>query len=249
MKQLEEVLKRLEWNSYEIKAYCALVEHGASKVKDLAFRSKVPEGKIYTIMSQLEKRGAVIKAGSRPRKYDAQNPRYILEQEQKLLEKACGKALTRAEQAWEIRNEKIEENEKAWQVTGISGIVGEIRRLLEANHTSVLMSLSNLEWVSSKDIGRIKEYLGTGRVIKIVILNGSGTSKLYRMVDAGINIQTSKDHSMNFCVFDHKIVIWISGNYEVASVIVDEKMAILLEREFEKTFKKGSKPGGDRIAS
>lgn len=249
MEQLEEVLKDLGWESYEAKAYCTLVKHGASKLKDLSFRSKVPEGKIYSIMSQLENRGAVIKAGKRPQKYDAQNPRYVLEQEQNQLIDKCRLALARAEQAWELRNEKIEQTEKAWQIIGISGILGEIRRLLEVEHDSILISVSDIEWLTSKDIDRIKNCLSKGGVVNAITLNSSSETMLHRLIDAGIDVRITDNQPMNFYIFDNKVVIWISGNYEVASIIVDEKMAALLDKEFKQTFENGIKPGSDIIAT
>ncbi|VVB84942.1 Putative HTH-type transcriptional regulator TrmBL2 [uncultured archaeon] len=249
MKQLEEVLKGFGWESYEVKAYCTLVKHGASKIKDLSFRSKVPEGKIYSVMSQLEKRGAVIKSGKRPQKYDAQNPRYLLEQEQNQLREKCGLALAGVEQAWELRNEKMEETEKVWQITGISGIFSEIRKLLETNCTSIIISAHDLEWLTSKDIDRIKKCISRGVAINVVTLNGSNTSIIHQLVDAGISVRITNNQPMNFYIFNNKVIIWICGNYEIASIIADEKMAAVLEKEFNNMFEKGLKPGSDILAT
>lgn len=249
MKQLEAVLKEIGWERYEAKAYCTLVEHGSTKTTDLSFKSNVPSGRIYSIALKLENKGAVKKVGNRPKKYDAQNPRFVLEQVQNDLEEKCKTALSSAEQAWEIRNEKIEDEEKIWQTAGISGIFNEIRRLLEANHTSVLMSISNIEWLKSKDINRLRKILDKKGALKVLTLINSNKTIQHQMTKAGIDIKVLDEQPMDFCIFDHKIVVWITGNYEAASIIVDENMANLLEKEFDENFKKGSKPMGDIIVN
>ena len=249
MKQLEEVLKNIGWESYEAKAYCSLVEHGSSKLNDLSFRSRVPEGKIYTTMSHLEKRGAVIKTGKRPQKFDAQNPRHVLELEQNQLIENCNRALAKAEQAWEIRHEKIEEKEKAWQTAGISGIFNEIRRLLEVNYKSIQISISDLDWLTSKDINNIKNSIADGGEINIVTFNGLNSNILHRLIDGGVNVRITDEQPMNFCIFDHETVLWIFGNFEVASIMVDKNMANIIEIEFKAIFKKCTKPGDDMIAA
>lgn len=248
MNQLEDVLKDLGWESYESKAYCTLVKYGASKLNDLSFRSHVPEGKIYSIMARLEKRGAVLKTGKRPQIYDAQNPRHILENEQNQLIKKCAQALESAEQAWEIRTEKMDETEKVWQMMGISGILGEIRRSSESSCNSIIMLISDLDWFTSKDSNMIESYLNNGGVIDIVTLNDL-KSNIQNRLDPRINIRISEELPMNFCIFDCNTVLWITGNYEVASIIKDESLVALLEIEFGKIFENGSPLGGERIVS
>lgn len=212
-----------------------MVKHGASKLNDLSFRSNVPEGKIYSIMSSLEKRGAVIKSGKRPQKYDAQNPRHVLENEQNQLMEKCRKSLESSEQSWEIRNEKIEETEKTWQVVGISSILGEMRRLLETRLHSIISSVPDLNWLTSKDISRIQKCLNNEGNVKIITSTALKPYIYHRMLDAKINVKVSSELPMNFCIFNHKTVLWIIGNYEAATIINDKNLANLLIIEFEKT--------------
>lgn len=185
-------------------------------------------------MSSLEKRGAVIKSGKRPQKYDAQNPRHVLEHEQNQLIKKCRKSLESSEQAWEIRNEKIDETEKIWQTIGISSILGEIRRLLETSSNSIILSVSDLNWLTSKDISRIQNCLNDEGDVKIITSTGFKPYLYHRMLDAKIDVNVSSELPMNFCIFNHKTVLWIIGNYEAATIINDENLANVLKIEFEK---------------
>ena len=79
LEQLKDVLKSLKWTEGQTLVYCTLVEKGAMKPADLVIHAGVAQGKIYSILEELERsKGAVIKFGSRPTKYDAQNPRHVL---------------------------------------------------------------------------------------------------------------------------------------------------------------------------
>ena len=131
---------------------------------------------------------------------------------------------------------------------GISGILGEIRRSSESSCNSIIMLISDLDWFTSKDSNMIESYLNNGGVIDIVTLNDL-KSNIQNRLDPRINIRISEELPMNFCIFDCNTVLWITGNYEVASIIKDESLVALLEIEFGKIFENGSPLGGERIVS
>lgn len=68
------LLNKLGINDYEAKAYATLVEHGPTTATELSPLSDVPQGRIYDVLSTLEKRGFVKVQPGRPKMYKATRP-------------------------------------------------------------------------------------------------------------------------------------------------------------------------------
>ncbi len=68
------LLNKLGINDYEAKAYTTLVEHGPTTATELSPLSTVPQGRIYDVLSTLEKRGFVKVQPGRPKMYKATRP-------------------------------------------------------------------------------------------------------------------------------------------------------------------------------
>lgn len=73
-------LKELGLNKYESKAYISLLKIGLSTSPQISLKSGVPYGRIYTILSSLEKKGFVKVFEGKPKRFMAMEPRIILNQ-------------------------------------------------------------------------------------------------------------------------------------------------------------------------
>lgn len=239
MLRLRDVLKRLGWSQYERDAYCSLVTEGASTAADLELRANIPSGRGHSVVKKLKarKEGAVRKLRGRPAKFDAQNPRMVLEAALNDLKEECEAALAEAEPAWDLRAEGSSSNhEKSWIVDGLGGTVNEVRELALRSTTAFTLVLDNLTWIKSKDIEVLKKIIEKGGIVKVVSTRAS-KSDLERLAAAGVIAKAVDQVKSGYAVSDHKTVLWVTGKSETATALVDERLAGVLEREFEADYK------------
>ncbi|MBM3200260.1 TrmB family transcriptional regulator [Candidatus Woesearchaeota archaeon] len=71
-------LKAYGLNKYESYAYEALICTGVTTANNVANRSGVPHGRIYPVLSSLERKGFVKMAQGRPKRFSAVEPRIAL---------------------------------------------------------------------------------------------------------------------------------------------------------------------------
>ncbi|MEI7718673.1 MAG: helix-turn-helix domain-containing protein, partial [archaeon] len=75
---MEDKLKKLGLTDYETKAYLALISSGSVGGNKLSEVSKVPQGKIYLILSKLIEKGLVSQVNSKPKIFKAIDPEISL---------------------------------------------------------------------------------------------------------------------------------------------------------------------------
>ncbi len=74
MEDLKELLNDANLSTYEINAYIALLSSSKTNpptAKEISLDSKVPSGRIYEVLEDLEKKGVIEIIDSRPKKYKA----------------------------------------------------------------------------------------------------------------------------------------------------------------------------------
>ena len=145
--RLVEALKVLGWSDSNASVYGTLVEQGAMKPADLVARSGVAQGKIYAVLEELNKRGAVVKIGDRPALYDAQHPRGVLDNEFMTLQESKNTAVNAAEEAYEQRHAAREA--ACWTVYGMGGIRAQVYELLAGCKKSVRIADRDLRWLGA----------------------------------------------------------------------------------------------------
>lgn len=104
---IEEKLKILNLNNYEIKAYLTLIHKGKSKASFISQDSGVPYGKIYDVLSSLENKGLVTIIPEDVKRYVAtpiKNLKELLKEKEKEL-KLLDKELEKLETIQEERQE------------------------------------------------------------------------------------------------------------------------------------------------
>jgi len=104
---IEEKLKLLGLNNYEIKAYLTLLHKGKSKASFISQDSKVPNGKIYDTLVSLENKGLVAIIPEEVKRYVAtpiKNLKEILKQKEQEL-KELNKKIEELENIQEERQE------------------------------------------------------------------------------------------------------------------------------------------------
>lgn len=147
--RLVEALKDIGWSDGNASVYATLVEQGAMKPADLVARSGVAQGKIYTVLEELNKRGVIVKIGDRPALYDAQHPRGVLDNEFMALRESKDAAVDAAEEAYEQRHAQAAREAACWTVYGMGGIQVQMHELLAGCKESVRIADHDLRWLDA----------------------------------------------------------------------------------------------------
>lgn len=71
MNELKEFLKKLDLPNYEINAYMVLLQSNNLTAREISSKSKVPSGRIYEVLDELNKKEMIEIHESRPKKYSA----------------------------------------------------------------------------------------------------------------------------------------------------------------------------------
>lgn len=147
--RLVEALKGIGWSEGNASVYATLVEQGVMKPADLAARSGVAQGKIYSVLEELNQRGVIVKIGDRPALYDAQHPRGVLDKEFTTLQASREAAVDAAEEAYEERHAQGARNAACWTVYGMGGIQVQMHELLAGCKESVRIADRDLRWLEA----------------------------------------------------------------------------------------------------
>lgn len=248
LQQLREVLKGLKWTEYDIAAYATLVEKGAMTPPELSKDTDIASGRIYDVLRSLEKRGAVIEVGEKPKLYDAQNPRNILFGELTKIEKEIEKALPSAEQAWEKRaNALTNSDAEVWTVRGMKGIVNQFRGLLREDLSSLLICDSDLSWLGRRDYKILKKMASEKKDVRII--GQAGFMEDLEYLDSlGVNVKIGESRPSECYILDKQTVIMKVGN-PPSGIVVREKVTVeKAVREFERDFKSCKKVEVKKVA-
>lgn len=240
LEQLKDVLKALKWTESQVSVYCTLVEKGAMKPADLSLHANVAQGKIYSVLDELENtKGAIFKSRSSYKLYDAQNPRAVLEKILSDMEQQKEAALKDAEQVYEMRSEQIPGKVACYTVQSISGIKITIRDLCSKSKKFVNISDDDLRWIGNEERKMIARLIRDG--IKINLLSTLIPKNiLEELQQLNVNIHISENITPLY-IFDDKSVLLRFSSPDSGVVINDEQFILEKIDEFNKKFKIGKK--------
>ena len=232
---MREVLKKFQWNKYEIDAYCALVENGPCNANDISIRANIPSGRVFDILKGLVRRGYVKKRDGRPAIYDAQNPKYVLDDELKKLTDLSESAKESVMPLWEARAESNNDFQNAAIVESFSGIVTEIRNFMNTIKLSFTLLIEDISWIGKKDLKLLGDLNERGIIVKIVSTERS-RKELESIAEIGVITKITDSIKKSYCISDHLTILWISDNMKNGTVIKDERLAEILELDFENSY-------------
>lgn len=249
MLQLKEFLKTLNWTMYESSAYCAIVENGPLKANDLAIKAGIPSGRVYEVITNLVNKGWLKKTGERPSIYDAQNPRLVLQMELDKLQKKMAKSLEDAEETWELRTGRIgDTDDKSWTVSGIHGIILEVRDLCANAKSSVKMVDPDLTWLTGSDFHKFEDLIKGGIQVSVVSSNAS-INELRRLGNGGAQAYASTKQNPSFYIIDNELVLMRLVGPDSGTVVRDTAMAKMFDDKYNEIIKSAKLVKGDRVVS
>lgn len=237
MLQLKEFLKTLGWTGYESSAYCAIVENGPLKANDLAIKAGIPSGRVYEVITNLVNKGWLKKMGERPSIYDAQNPRLVLQLELDKLQKKMAESLEDAEQVWELRTGRIgDADDKSWTVSGIHGIIIEVRNLTADAKSSVKVVDSSLDWLTGSDFHKFEDLMKKGIQVSVVSSNAS-INELRRLRNSGAQAYVTNKQTPSFYIIDNELVLMKLVGPDSGTVVRDTTMAKMFDDKYNEIIK------------
>ena len=216
------------------------------KPSDLVIHAGVAQGKIYSVLNELDRNGAVIKLNDRPIKYDAQNPRYVLNKILGDVEKMKDGALQHgAEEAYEKRYEQLVKETTCWVVQGISGVLIQLRSLANNCNTSLKISDPDLNWLGRSEHKVINKLINGGKTLQ-VISRAAFTDVLEDLNNNGADVRTYEELP-SYYLIDDEIVLLRFNLPDCGVVIRDSAFVHDKAKQFECHFEHGKKLDVNRI--
>jgi len=242
----DELKDALGWSQYEAAAYAALVRDGPMEASDIALVADIPDSRIYSVLTSLEEdKGCILKQGRRPAEYDAQHPRYVIQDEQERFIEKADNVEAKLANAWESeRGDTDDHTDESWVLASASGTVKEIRRLIDDATTSVKIVDADLRWISRrKDVDTFKGLVDNDVEIKII---GPTEAALDDLMDVeGIELRYDTDLSKAYYIIDEKHVVMRLHSGRTGIVFSEEQTATIFGSDFEATRKDATRVDTD----
>jgi sugar-specific transcriptional regulator TrmB len=239
MADLDDILQDvMEWGQYHAAVYRSLVERGALEPTDVSQWSDVPQGRVYDILDDLFREGAVKKQSVSPTVYVAQHPEKIIDRkEEEFVEKAT-EAKQRLFQSYEVNlNEDLGRN-PAWVVAGRSGVVDQVREQIELAEQRI-DALETEPWFGDDDVELLQSTAANGCDVRLVGRSGA-EDDLESLADSAVSVWHSTEVKTSFYLIDDDRVILNIGRGDTGIVLRDATIASILASEFEDIYKAAS---------
>lgn len=230
-------------NKYESEAYEALLRTGVTTANNVANVSGVPHGKIYPVLSSLERKGFVKISKGRPKRFSAVDPKIALRntvmQEEKNLES--------------MKQEKDEmvrflENLKPKGHVDIEDSIQVIEGYKNyLNISAELHGYAKKEWLSISRLPIYKPHLDSykecvkRKVSVKVLANGEPAEEnLHAWKRTGVEIRVTKPVDTRFSVIDcQEVIIRFSSSEKYLVLWIRNKsLAISMRNYFMELWKK-----------
>ena len=239
MADLDDILQDvMEWGQYHAAVYRTLVERGALEPTDVSQWSDVPQGRVYDILDDLFREGAVKKQSVNPTVYVAQHPEKIIDRkEEEFVEKAT-EAKQRLFQSYEVNlNEDLGRN-PAWVVAGRSGVVDQVREQIELAEKRI-DALETEPWFGDDDVELLQSTAANGCDVRLVGRSGA-EDDLEPLADSTVSVRHSTEVKTSFYLIDDDRVVLNIGRGDTGIVFRDATIASVLTSEFEDIYKSAS---------
>jgi sugar-specific transcriptional regulator TrmB len=234
MEQLGDELTNLGWNKYESACYHALVKFGEMKASQVAARIDSQPAKVYQPLNSLQDRGYVKIRGENPKKYVAQNPRYVVEKEQERFEAQSDEILETLETAWEVQIESGPGSEDAaWILSGRDGMNTELTNVIDGANESIVGFDMRLTWVTRQVIDAFENAAQRGVDVRLAG-NSHSEESLERLEQVGITThRTNEINRSSYYVVDEERVILNIGTQDATISFEDSDIAGIMLDDFE----------------
>jgi|SRR5271157_509239 len=162
--KLIKSLKTLGLSDYEARVYSALVMHDHAEAKELVEFLDISKPSVYESLQNLEDKGLVVIANSKPATYKAVSPEMAIKLLMDVHETAAIESL---ETLKELEKEKIDNTEadSLWSIYGKANIEYKVEEILKNATKSVYCVMS------ARYLPQIERLAGKGLSFELIILS------------------------------------------------------------------------------
>lgn len=228
---LDESLQTImEWGQYEAAAYRVLVRFGPLEASDVAVRAEVPQGRVYDILNKLHSQDAVVKQSIQPTNWDAQNPRKLIEPNQRKFEDMAVEAIEALEPAYDLNLES--QSHPAWVTTGIADTSTKVRELFETAEDRIWI-LERTFWLSEQDRGLLQTKAEDG--VDVRIIGWGGRPELQEIADdiPAADFREADEVDTSFYVSDEGTVLINLNQGDLGMLFYDTGTAKIFTEHFQ----------------
>lgn len=235
---LDESLQTIMgWGKYEAAAYRVLVRYGPLEASDVVFRAEIPQGRVYDVLNNLHSQDAVMKQGVQPTNWDAQNPRKLIEPNQRRFEDMAVEAIEALEPAYDLNLET--QSHPAWVTTGIADTSTKARELFEQAENRIWI-LERTFWLSSHDIELLQSRAESGVDVRIVGWSGRPELPDIAAKIPAATFREADGIETSFYLSDEGTVLINLNQGETGMVFHDSGTAKIFTEHFERLYKEAS---------
>lgn len=234
--QVRDALRDLGWGKTKAACYCALAEYGSMKASEIAAHIDTRQEKVYNPLKRLDSEGYVLTWNENPTQYEAQNPRYVIDEERRRFEDDTDVILEGLEEAWARSQQGLTRTEEFARVlSGVEGMRTSKSRIIdEANETLALFD-RQLAQTPPYTITRIEEMADAGKDVRIV---ADSFDRLEHLEEFGVSVAYCDSITRpSFCIADEKTVLLNVANQRASIVFEDTHFARIMMQEFEDRYR------------
>jgi len=225
-------LKQLGLSEYEEKAYLALVKLGKSSASEVSKEGEVSYGKIYEVLSSLERKGLVKVVPEKTKKFIASDPTNLIKiienKEEELKKLKVGvKELKQTYETHETEVIQIVKGKKNFY-----RLLREIPATTKINYGIKYTSEFNPEIV-----GRVERKIKKGLIAKALVRYDDETKKnVQKWLKVTKNIKKFDNQGVAMDINDRSVFIALINN-NTSILIKDKAFVEIMKTLFENTYK------------
>jgi sugar-specific transcriptional regulator TrmB len=224
----------MEWGKYEAAAYRVLVRFGPLEASDVAVRADIPQGRVYDTLNKLHNEDAVVKQGVQPTNWDAQNPRKLIEPNQRKFENMAVEAIEALEPAYDLNLES--QSHPAWVTTSIADTSTKARELFEEAENRIWI-LERRFWLSGQDKELLQSKAGNG--VDVRIIGWGGRPELHDVATdmPTVDFREADEVDTSFYVSDEGTVLINLNQGDTGMLFYDIGTAKIFTEHFQSIYK------------
>lgn len=237
MNRAEEVLRELGWGKNEAACYRALVEYGEMKASDIGTIVDLASSKVYPELQKLVKKGYVLERGEDPKIFAAQNPRYVIRQEEDKFETQIDVVSEELQEAWEIQEESSPPSEEhAWILSGRAGMNTQFARIIDFTDHVLCGYDGRLPLTTPETFESLVNRVEDDMELRL-IARENARERLLRLKDAGGAVRRSEEiEKSSFYIADNKYLLININGGKSTIMFRDKHYAEMMIEEFERLF-------------
>jgi len=237
MDSANKVLQDIGWGKNEAACYCALVEYGEMKASDIGTVVDLPSSKVYPAMQKLVNKGYARERDEDPKRYAAQNPRYVVRQERDDFNNQLGEIDQELQEAWEIQEESSPPSEDhAWILSGRGGMNTQLSRLVDMSDETLRGYDRRLPLTTPDTFDEFVERAEEGLDTQMVARENA-RDRLQRLSQAGAEVRVTPElENTTFYIADQEYVLLNVSGGKSTVMFQDQYFAGVMLDEFEQLY-------------